>query len=197
MKETSIDQAYWEQRWRTGSTGWDTGAPTPPLKEYIDQLTDRSIRILIPGCGNAYEADYLLGRGFTDVTLLDIAKPAVEKLRERYDGNDSIRVLQEDFFEHQQPYDLVLEQTFFCALDPALREAYVAHMHRLLQAGGTLAGVLFAREFSDPGPPFGGSKEEYEKLFAPLFNIHTLEPCYNSIGPRAGTELFVIAKRQS
>jgi len=78
MKETSIDQAYWEQRWLNGSTGWDVGAPTPPLREYIDQLTDKSIRMLIPGCGNAYEADYLLSKGFTSVTLLDIAKPAVE-----------------------------------------------------------------------------------------------------------------------
>lgn len=194
MKETSIDQAYWEQRWLNGSTGWDVGAPTPPLKEYIDQLTDKSIRMLIPGCGNAYEADYLLSKGFSSVTLLDIAKPAVEQLRARYAGDDRIRVLNEDFFRHQQSYDLILEQTFFCALDPALRKDYVEHMHRLLHPGGTLAGVLFGREFSDPGPPFGGNKEAYEKLFSPFFTIHTLAPCYNSIGPREGTEIFMIAK---
>jgi SAM-dependent methyltransferase len=194
MKETSIDQAYWEQRWLNGSTGWDVGAPTPPLKDYIDQLTDKSVRILIPGCGNAYEADYLLSKGFTSVTLLDIAKPAVEQLQQRYAGNACIRVLHEDFFQHQQSYDLILEQTFFCALDPALRTDYVEHMHRLLHSGGTLAGVLFGREFTDPGPPFGGSKEAYEKLFSAFFTIHTLAPCYNSIGPRAGTEIFVIAK---
>jgi len=194
MKETSIDQAYWEQRWLNGSTGWDVGAPTPPLREYIDQLTDKSIRMLIPGCGNAYEADYLLSKGFTSVTLVDIAKPAVEKLRARYAGDDRIRVLNEDFFRHQQSYDLILEQTFFCALDPALRKDYVEHMRRLLHPRGTLAGVLFSREFSDPGPPFGGNKEEYEKLFSPFFTIHTLAPCYNSIGPREGTEVFMIAK---
>ncbi|MCS7037470.1 MAG: SAM-dependent methyltransferase, partial [Saprospiraceae bacterium] len=57
-----------------------------------------------------------------------------------------------------------------------------------------LAGVLFDRDF-EGGPPFGGHAEEYRALFEPLFRIHTLEPCYNSIPPRAGAEVFIILKK--
>jgi hypothetical protein len=32
-----------------------------PIKAYIDTLKDKDIAILIPGCGNTYEAAYLLG----------------------------------------------------------------------------------------------------------------------------------------
>ncbi|MDX5347428.1 MAG: TPMT family class I SAM-dependent methyltransferase, partial [Hymenobacteraceae bacterium] len=48
-----LDQKFWESRYRSNETGWDTGAITTPLKMYFDQLHDKSLRILIPGCGNA------------------------------------------------------------------------------------------------------------------------------------------------
>ncbi|RYF89397.1 MAG: SAM-dependent methyltransferase, partial [Chitinophagaceae bacterium] len=100
-----------------------------------------------------------------------------------------------DFFELHEQFDLIIEQTFFCALSPALRVAYVSHMYKLLKEEGKLAGLLFNRSF-DGGPPFGGSKEEYVKLFSPLFEIVTMEACYNSIAPRAGSELFFILKKK-
>jgi len=89
-----------------------------------------------------------------------------------------------------------VEQTFFCALDPSLRKDYVAKMVELLKPGGKLVGLLFDRQFEEAGPPFGGSKAEYEELFSGKLQISTLAPCYNSIGPRAGTELFLIAVKQ-
>jgi methyl halide transferase len=50
---------YWTNRYETASTGWDLGEPSMPLKTYIDQLENTAIKILIPGAGNAYEAEYL------------------------------------------------------------------------------------------------------------------------------------------
>jgi hypothetical protein len=67
-------------------------------------------------------------------------------------------------------------------------------MHALLASGGTLAGVLFNRHF-EGGPPFGGSMDEYIRLFRHKFTNITLEPCYNSITPRSGSEAFLIAKK--
>lgn len=190
-----MDGTYWEHRWQQGQTGWDLGEASPPLKAYLDGVGDKDLAILIPGCGNAYEAAYLVERGFTNVTLLDIAPTAVARLREQF--GDRVNVREADFFAWQGAYDLILEQTFFCAIPPDQRPAYVRQVHRLLKPGGRLVGVLFDREFGTEGPPFGGSRAEYETLFAPLFRNRVLAPCYNSARPRQGTELFISLEKPS
>lgn len=192
----SYDETYWNERYQLQQTAWDIGSASAPLKAYIDQLTHPELHILIPGCGNAYEAMYLLEKGFSHITLVDISGPLTNKLRQQLAGyGNRIRIIHDDFFRLKEPFDLILEQTFFCALDPSLRHDYVHQMHRLLHPGGKLAGVLFNRGFAQEGPPFGGSREEYVQLLDPLFRICTMEPCYNSITPRAGTELFFIAQK--
>lgn len=188
------DERYWDERYLQGHMGWDIGDVSPPLRVYFDQLADKQIAILIPGCGNSYEAEYLLKKGFTDITLLDISPVLIGRLRERLPATPALNLLQADFFDHRGQYDLIVEQTFFCALDPARRPAYVDQMHDLLKPGGHLAGLLFDRDFSG-GPPFAGHKPEYQNLFEKRFQLKTLAPCYNSIKPRAGTELFLIAER--
>jgi SAM-dependent methyltransferase len=186
-----LNARFWNERYLQQQTGWDVGSVTGPLKEYIDKLTDKHMRICIPGCGNAYEAAYLLEKGFTDITLIDISPVVVEQVRQRFHGNESVlKVVCADFFDWKEPFDLILEQTFFCALDPVLRPAYAQQMHDLLRPGGILAGVLFNRAF-EGGPPFGGSMEEYRSLFEPLFHIKTMEVCYNSIAPRKDAEAFI------
>jgi methyl halide transferase len=183
---------YWNNRYQNGETGWDMGMVSPPLKAYIDQLTDKQLRILIPGCGNSYEAAYLLQQGFDNITLIDIAPVLVEQLQKQFSSNKGITILCSDFFEHSGQYDLVLEQTFFCALPPALRTDYAAKMAELICPGGKLVGLLFNKEFDAAGPPFGGQKPEYAGLFSPFFNMVVFEECYNSHTKRAGNELFMI-----
>lgn len=190
-----LGQQFWDERYRTNETGWDLGTVSPPLKAYIDQLENKNLRILIPGCGNTYEAEYLLQQGFTNVTLIDIAPTLVNNLKEKFKNNKNIRILLGDFFEHQGKYDLILEQTFFCALNPSLRKQYRDKMLTLLEPGGKLAGLLFNKVFEKEGPPFGGSKEEYEQLFKTGFSLLTFEACYNSVVPRAGWELFIILQK--
>ncbi|MEC5142338.1 methyltransferase domain-containing protein [Chitinophaga sp. 212800010-3] len=185
-----MNTQYWNNRYIKGETGWDMGQVSPPLKAYIDQLYNRDIRILIPGGGNSYEAMYLAGHAFSDVTVLDIAPTLVERLRETF-SRTRVKILEEDFFAHTGVYDLILEQTFFCAIDPSLRTDYVKHMYSLIRPGGHLVGVLFDRNFSHAGPPYGGTEEEYRKLFEDDFEFKTLQPCYNSHPARQGSELFI------
>lgn len=193
MEKQQLDKAYWDKRYNDQSTGWDIGYVSTPLKEYFDQISDKNISILIPGCGNAYEAVYLMEHGFTNLTLIDISPIPVQALEKKlaaYLGN-GLRIICGDFFELKETFDLIIEQTFFCALDPSLRNRYADKMYALLKPGGKLAGVMFNREF-EGGPPFGGNTEEYIMLFAPKFKIDKMESCYNSIEPRQGTEVFVI-----
>lgn len=188
-----LNDQYWSERYEKSQTGWDVGNVSPALKGYFDQLTNKSISILIPGCGNAHEAEFLLQEGFTDITLIDISGVLVQNLQEKlknYIEKGVCRVVHQDFFEHSGSYDLIIEQTFFCAIDTDLRPKYAKKMSELLKSSGRLVGLLFDREFVG-GPPFGGTKEEYIPYFSPYFELKTIEKCTNSIPPRAGNELFI------
>jgi methyl halide transferase len=186
-----MDRAFWQARYDEKATGWDIGTISTPLKAYIDQLEDRSLRILIPGCGFGHEAVYLARLGFTHVTVIDLVDDAMRPVREQA---PSVRCITGDLFEREGSYDLILEQTLFCAIDPRLRSSYISRIASLLVPGGKYAGVLFNRTFTG-GPPFGGSAEEYAGYLRPHFREFSLEPCYNSIEPRKGTEVFVLAVR--
>ena len=184
-----LSQDYWNNRYEAEQTGWDLKAVSPPLKAYIDQLTDKNISILIPGCGSGYEAEYLAKQGFQSVTVIDFAPLVVEKMKVNLADYQQINIICQDFFAHTGKYDLILEQTFFCSLNPSLRTKYIQKMSELLTTKGKLVGLLFNIQFPN-NPPFGGSKEEYLGLFSDTFKINLLEPCYNSVKPRQGSELF-------
>lgn len=196
-KMSRLDADFWDARYRNAETGWDTGKVTEPMKAYIDQLHDRDIKILVPGCGNAYEVGYLLEKGFRNITAIDISPLLTDRLREKFREEEGKRltIITGDFFELVGSYDLILEQTFFCALPLYRRKDYVRTMYRLLKPGGKIAGVLFNREFVG-GPPFGGSKAEYEELFSAEFKKKSMEPCYNSIDPRKDAELFILIEKE-
>lgn len=188
-----LNDDYWSERYQKDETGWDIGAISTPLKEYFDQVEDKSLAVLIPGCGNAYEAEYLLKSGFTNITLVDISKALVEQLEKRFypTYQEQLNLVHGDFFELTGSFDLVVEQTFFCALDPKMRRSYSLKMNQLLSENGRLAGVMFNRNFGHDGPPFGGTKDEYVEHFSDHFNLKHFSDCYNSIPPRQGSELFI------
>lgn len=186
-----LDLSYWDMQWQNQKTGWDIGYASPAIKAYMEQYQDKNAAILIPGCGNAYEAEFLLDSGFTNITLLDIAPSAVEKMKEKFAHAPQIQILCGDFFQHEGQYDLIIEQTFFCALDPVKRSSYVDKMHSLLSENGKIIGLLFDTVFEADGPPFGGKAEEYRTLFEEKFKIRNLDTCYNSIAPRNGKEVFI------
>lgn len=181
---------FWDQRWKDKNTGWDLNQVSPPIKEYSASIKDKSIAILIPGCGNAHEAEYLLKSHFAKVSVIDISPTLVAALKKKFVGKP-IKIILGDFFEHKGKYDLILEQTFFCAINPETRKQYVEKCFQLLKPHGKIAGVLFGKTFEKEGPPHGGSSAEYKKLFSKRFKLNRLEVCQNSIEPRQGSELFI------
>ena len=104
---------------------------------------------------------------------------------------NEVTIILGDFFGLEGKFDVVLEQTFFCAIDPELRSQYVDKMKDLLTDKGQLLGVLFNRSFIG-GPPFGGSTEEYEVLFRDKFEAKFL-PCDVSHPARKGSEVLLQA----
>ena len=185
-----LSNDFWNKRYIDGSTAWDLGEISPPIRAYVDQLENKEIKILIPGAGNGHEVSYLHKLGFKNVHVLDFAQLAMDNFLEKHPDFPVSNAHVVDFFEFNEQFDLIIEQTLFCAIDPTLRSKYAEKSSSLLRKGGKLIGVLFNREF-DGGPPFGGSKPEYLEYFAPHYNKLSMEECYNSIQPRQGNELFI------
>jgi methyl halide transferase len=187
----NLNADFWNNRYENNQIGWDLGGVSPALKFWMDQLPDKSASILIPGAGNAYEVDYLVALGFTNITVIDIAPKLVAALKQRFSSVNEVTIILGDFFGLEGKFDVVLEQTFFCAIDPELRSQYVDKMKELLTDKGQLLGVLFNRSFTG-GPPFGGSIAEYETLFNDNFDAKFI-PCDVSHPARQGSEVLLQA----
>lgn len=195
MKNEDLEtKNYWTQRYKEDKIGWDIGYPSTPLKTYFDQLENKELKILIPGAGNAYEAEYLFSNGFKNVFVLDISEVPLLAFKKRNPDFPEAQLIQADFFTHNKTYDLIIEQTFFCSFPPLeeSRKAYAKQMSKLLNTNGKLAGLWFDIPLTGDleKRPFGGDKALYLSYLEPYFKVKTFETCYNSISNR--NELFGI-----
>ncbi|UPS92137.1 methyltransferase domain-containing protein [Bizionia sp. M204] len=186
-----LSESFWDSRYQNQDTGWDLGEVSLPIKTYFDQLKDTSLKILIPGAGNSYEAEYLFLNGFKNVCIADLSKTALDNFKNRVPSFPSENLRHTNVFDMNETFDIIIEQTFFCALNPNLREAYAKKMHSLLNPNGKLVGLLFDKPLFTERPPFGGSKAEYITYFKPYFELDIFETSYNSVASREDSELFI------
>lgn len=193
----NLNKDYWDKRYEKLEIGWDVGMITTPLKFYFDQIGNKDIKILIPGCGNGYEAEYLYKNKFYNTYVLDYSKRALNNFKKRNVNFPTHNIFEKDFFDLDYKFDLIVEQTFFCALDVSLRTDYVKKMHSLLKKNGKLVGLFFDDKFNNDSPPFGNTKSGYLDLFNNFFNIQIFNECYNSITSRSGNEFFCIASKKN
>jgi len=195
MSEITSPQ-YWEKKYQNGKTSWDIGYASPPLIEYFDQIKDKNIRILIPGAGNAWEVEYLHNKGFENIFLLDFAENNIKNFKKRCPDFPEKQILQMDFFDHKEKYDLIVEQTFFSSFHPRDRQKFVDHLQFILLPQGKYMGLLFNHGFDFQGPPFGGTTRTYFNLFKNKFNIIHFDTANNSIKPRKERELFILLTKK-
>ena len=191
----SFDSTYWNRLYQLGKTGWDIGYACPPIMEYFEQVYHKDLKILIPGAGNAWEAEGLWNRGFQNIFILDYSKDAIASFKKRMPSFPTSQLLHQDFFQHHSNYDIIVEQTFFSSLQPDQRSNYAKKMHELLNPHGKLIGLLFNHSFPFAGPPYGGTPEEYTNLFKAYFKFKKFEVAYNSIEPRKQREHFLIFEK--
>lgn len=187
---------FWNNKYKKNKIGWDLGTISPPLKAYFDQLTNKELIILIPGGGNCYEAEYLFKIGFKNVYVIDLSETAISNIKKRIPNFPKKQLILGDFFDIKLQVDLIIEQTFFCAIHPNLRSSYASKVHEILKDEGKLVGVLFDAKLNDDHPPFGGSKNEYINYFESFYSFKTFTECYNSYTNRQGMELFINLKKK-
>ena len=165
----------WDERYQTGEVPWDKGAPSPPMKQYLERHAVRG-RALVPGCGRGHEVALAVEHGL-DATGLDIAPTGIAEARASY-PHLAERFVTGDLFnppaDLRGAFDLVLEHTCMSALPPALRADYRRGIDLTLRRGGLLIGVWFINPDLDPGeegPPFPFSESDLTSLFAEGYEI--------------------------
>ncbi|CEL57817.1 putative thiol methyltransferase 2 OS=Arabidopsis thaliana GN=HOL3 PE=1 SV=1 [Rhizoctonia solani AG-1 IB] len=170
-KSGSQEQEGWDAAWQEGVTPWDAGMPQPPLRQvfetsiWSDLGMPKSGRALVPGCGRGYDAIYLASQGY-QVTGVDISATAVneaQKYLSSHPDANNIKVQYQvlDFFQSpsltEEPFDLVYDYTFFCAIPLELRESWGRRVADIVKPGGHLIALMYPidpdRRRND-GPPF-------------------------------------------
>ena len=165
--EANLSDAYWENRYQQGLTGWDRGECHPALLDWITSEDLQPCRILVPGCGNGYEVVELASRGF-QVTAVDFAESPMNRLSNELNrlGLEADLILG-DLFEYTPPapFDVVYEQTCLCAILPSERQNYEAKVHELLKPAGIFHTLFMQTSVPTTGPPFHCAIEEMVLLF--------------------------------
>ena len=185
----------WQRHYDEDDLGWDLGHVAPPFVDLLESNTIFPCKTLVPGCGRGHEVIFLAENGF-DMTAVDYSIGAVNHLNSVIlDRKLNIKVLNLDFFEldstHDCLYDLLIEQTFFCAISPSQRPLYVETVSRILKKGGMIAG-LFYHTGQEGGPPFNTTRQDIIKHFSGLFEIRELTQAKNSAEKRKGKEWLAI-----
>jgi len=188
-------QKDWQKHYDENDLGWDLGQVAPPFVNLLETNAIVPGKTLVPGCGRGHEVIFLAENGF-DVTAVDYSSGAVNHLNSVIQERKlNSRVLHMDFFEldstHDGLYDLLIEQTFFCAISPNQRPIYVDTVARALKKGGMIAG-LFYHTGQEGGPPFNTTREDIIKHFSSLFEIQELDQAKNSAEQRKDKEWLAI-----
>lgn len=188
---------FWDARYLGGVIPWDAGKVPPQLVRHESGLATRG-RILVPGCGSAYEARHFAVHGW-ETLAIDFSEAAIAAALPVL-GPHSAIALQADFFGFpgdDRPFDALYERAFLCALPRRLWPAYAARAGKLIRPGGTLFGFFFF-DTNPKGPPFGAARDELERLMHPLFDCIGDQPVppEESIGIFRDKERWMIWRRR-
>jgi len=189
----------WEEIYRKGEVFWNKGAPSPPMKQYLERHAVHG-HALVPGCGHGHEVALAVEHGL-DATGLEIAPTGVTEARAQF-PHLAERFVEGDLFdppeEMRGAYDVVLEHTCMSGLHPTLRADYRRGIDLTLRRGGLLIGVWFINPDLDPGdegPPFPFSVPDLTALFADSYEIVEDYVPDVAFSTRVGQERMRVLKR--
>ncbi|QGZ62337.1 class I SAM-dependent methyltransferase [Paraburkholderia acidisoli] len=184
--------AFWDERFVRGFTPWDQAGVQQDFTAFA--AAHPHAAVLIPGCGNAWEAGWLAERGRA-VRAIDFAPQAVASAQAALGPYAGV-VEQADFYKYAPPFapDWVYERAFLCALPRAMRASYAPRMAELMAPGALLAGYFFIGE-TEKGPPFAIARDELDALLAPYFTLDEDRAVADSLAVFAGRERWLVWRR--
>jgi SAM-dependent methyltransferase len=193
------DPAAWDARYREQNTPWDLGDAPPALRRLLGSLPPGRLRVLVPGAGPGHDA-IAWARAGHDVVAVDFAPSAVAAARARArKAGVSLEVVEADVFalppEFAGAFDVVWEQTCYCAIPLDRRRAYATAMARALKPGGVFLGLLW-HHGQEGGPPFDVTVADVRGDLAEAFEEVSIEPVVDSVESRASEFLATFRVRE-
>jgi len=178
------EQVDWNERYREGTTPWDTQVPAIELVETINALTLPNRAALEIGCGTGTNAVWLASQGF-DVSATEISEIALNSARQRAEASKvSVKFEIADITEASPvlagSVGFVFDRGVFHGMTSTNRPLFAHRVAEALADGGywlTLCGSADDPLPADlPGPPRLKAIEIIEPT-EPLFEIMEIGKC--------------------
>jgi SAM-dependent methyltransferase len=190
---------FWSEHYKAAvPPRWDLNDAAEAFKDMLHRLKFPKSRILVLGCGGGHDAAFFAQAGHV-VTAVDFSAEAIQKAKATYGHLHNLSFEQMDVFnlphEWNFSFDVVIEHTLFCAIDPALHQKLITVWKRVLHEEGQLLSVFFTM-LKRMGPPYGITEFELRALLMPHFQFLFWGRLRNSIPDRLGKELFVLGKKR-
>jgi len=193
----SSTSEFWEKAYQSADMAWDLGEPTPVFNQWINSERN-TLSICVLGAGNGWDALNFAKKGH-HVTAVDFAFSAIQNMSQMAEIlGVELDLLHSNIFDigksYHNAFDIVLEYTCYCAIDPRRRIDYVNLVDCILKPEGRLVALFFPldKALNDDGPPFGVNLNSTLNLFSKKFTLYKKETPHLSIERRIGREMFVI-----
>jgi SAM-dependent methyltransferase len=139
--------AHWDDVWTDrdpSTTSWfqEEAEPSARLVTSVSTPDDPVVDV---GGGLSPLVPHLLAQGYTDLTVVDIARPVVDRVRERH--GDAVEAVCADVRTLDLPSPVAVwhdRAVFHFLTDPSDRAAYAARAAALIRPGGHLVIGAFA-----------------------------------------------------
>lgn len=173
---------HWNQRYKTGSTPWDSGLPSAELRRVIEESDIQPCRVLELGCGTGTNAILLAQLGFK-VTAVDLSPLAIdEAMAKAVLAEVEVSWICGDvcsFDQPDDPFPLVFDRgCFHCIRRDVSADLILETLERVTATGSQF--IVFtgnANEQREHGPP-GLFDKTIRNDLGGLFEINQLRPFY-------------------
>ena len=200
LTESTIEKMKeWNEIYTQESTPpWSLQQPSLIILDMIPRLKLPKSRILILGCGEGFDAIPFAEAGHV-VTLVDFSPEAIAKAKQNLAQYPNVSFEVMDVFDvphsWNHSFDLIVEHTLFCAINPDLRNKLITVWKRLLHEEGQILSIFYVM-YKQFGPPYGATEFEIRHRLNPHFQFLFWTRAKNSVPRRLGQELFVLAKKR-
>ena len=137
----------------------------------------KSARVLVPGCGRGYALEtfsrtFFYSENIVGLEVSETARNACEAYQS--ENKSKAKCVVEDFFTHDDKYDVIYDCTFLCAIQPTQRHVWAEQMRNLTKKGSRVISLVFPLGDFKGGPPFALSPELVKSLLQNDFDVEEL-----------------------